>query len=137
MKGKNELENERHEDYCQEYIIDFRRDLAYKRVYGNDFSKKTNITALARQIMKLDTVKERINYLKKQKAKKYKINTKYVLGHWVNIVEDDNERTHTKQKTLDRIAEYIGMLNQKVDINHSGKVDRNISVSIEWEKIKE
>ena len=133
------LENPMYEAFCNEFLIDGIRGKAYRRAQGDDivFSSKTNITALARQVLAHEDVQERLRYLKREKAKKYKINKKYVIDHWRNIIEDESTFPHTKLQALAKVAEYLEMTNQKIDVNHKGKVDQNINVVIDWKKAKE
>lgn len=129
---KTPLGNDDHETFCHEYIVDFKRQGAYIRTYGNRYSEKTNICALARQVMCRPEVKARIAYLKKQKFKKIKLNREYVIENWITLIEDESTSRSVRLKTINSIAEYLEMLKQKVDVDLS-KIN-DVNVTIEWKR---
>ena len=133
------LENVMWEAFCNEFLIDGIRSRAYRRAQADDvtFSTKTNLAALARQVLAHEDVQERLRYLRREKAKKFKLSKSYVLTHWRNIIEDESVHASIKLQALAKVAEYLEMLNQKVDVNHSGDVNQNIQVMIDWKKAKE
>lgn len=133
---KKPLENDKHEDFCNEFVIDSKRQDAYLRVYGprSLFAKKTNMCALANQIMKLPEVQARILYLKRQRFKKKKLNVDYVLEKWMAIIEDETTMKSIRLKAINSLAEYLGALKSKVDVIHSGEINSNINVNINWKE---
>jgi hypothetical protein len=132
VKYSKPLKNARHEAYCGEYVLDFNRIAAYKRVYGEKFKEKTNVCSMARKVLALPEVIGRVEFLRKESVKKHKLNKKYVLEKWMRIVEDENTRAIPKLKALQCIAEFLGMLNQKIDVNHKGNINHRVGVGISW-----
>ncbi|WP_337080773.1 terminase small subunit [Acinetobacter pittii] len=120
IKGAEPLENERHEKFCQEYIANPKLRISDAGLAAG-YEKRQN----AWDVFKRQDVQERIEYLKLERMADLRLDQHYVIKNLQTIAEQAiNEGEYpAANKALELMGKHLNMFTDKVQHEHSGKVD--------------
>lgn len=130
IKGAEPLENERREKFCQEYIANSKLSITEAgKAVGYDNRQN------AWDVFKAQEVQDRIEYLKMQRMEDLRLDQYYVVNNLKKIAENamDEGEYSAANKANELLGKHLGMFSDKVQHEHSGKVDLSIKVVFEDE----
>lgn len=120
IKGAEPLKDERHEKFCQEYIANPKLRISEAGLAAG-YAKRQN----AWDVFKRQDVQERIEYLKLERMADLRLDQHYVIKNLQTIAEQAIEEAEypAANKALELLGKHLNMFTDKVQHEHSGKLD--------------
>lgn len=120
IKGAEPLKDERHEKFCQEYIANPKLRISEAGLAAG-YAKRQN----AWDVFKRQDVQDRIEYLKLERMADLRLDQHYVIKNLQTIAEQAIEEAEypAANKALELLGKHLNMFTDKVQHEHSGKLD--------------
>ncbi|MDP7775898.1 terminase small subunit [Acinetobacter nosocomialis] len=120
IKGAEPLKDERHEKFCQEYIANPKLRISEAGLAAG-YAKRQN----AWDVFKRQDVQDRIEYLKLERMADLRLDQHYVIKNLQTIAEQAIEEAEypAANKALELLGKHLNMFTDKIQHEHSGKLD--------------
>lgn len=130
IKGAEPLSDERHEKFCQELLANPKFSIA-EAGKAAGYNHRQN----SWDVYKLQSVQERLSYLKEMRMTDLRIDQYYVVNNLKTIVERAIELDELTPaiRANELLGKHLNMFSDKVEHQHNGSVNLNLKVVFEDE----